>query len=68
MTDGELLVYFTTTDVAERAGLSPAGVLDNVRKRRLSPVARTSRGVRLFDQRDVEQWLADRARRRGVAL
>jgi hypothetical protein len=58
------LIYFERADVAKRAGVSAAVVLRDVFLARLRVAARTVRGTRLFDPRDVDRYIADRAARR----
>ena len=64
--------YLTSADVARRANrngdsLTAAGVRVAAATGRLRVAAHTPGGVRLFDPRDVEEFLAVRAAKRQAA-
>jgi DNA-binding transcriptional MerR regulator len=52
--------FFLVNDVARRLGVTPAAVRLMVQRGRLPIAAMTEGGVRLFDQRTVERFAAER--------
>jgi len=54
--------FLLAGDVARILNLTPAAVRAAVRAKRLAPVAVTVRGVRLFEQAEVERYREARAR------